>query len=145
MTEEILYDYLSSSEEETMMLGMEFAESISKGDLILLYGELGAGKTCFIKGILRGLRINEIANSPSFIVVRQFEDKMKINHIDLYRLSSRQMLLDYGIDEYIDDIEAVTLVEWAENLLLDCSPSFNVFIKKLDNNNREIIIIKKTD
>jgi tRNA threonylcarbamoyladenosine biosynthesis protein TsaE len=112
--------YASTSEEETFRLGAEFSKRIVPGDVVAFYGDLGAGKTEFIKGICEGLEVREIVSSPTFNIVNEYagEDRngraLRLFHIDLYRVETASELVEIGLEETMSDPEAVKLIEWAE-------------------------------
>jgi tRNA threonylcarbamoyladenosine biosynthesis protein TsaE len=112
--------YSSTSEEETLRLGIEFSKRLVRGDVVAFYGELGAGKTEFIKGICEGLAVREIVSSPTFNIVNEYagEDRggraITLYHIDLYRIESPAELVEIGMEETLQNPEAVKLIEWAE-------------------------------
>jgi tRNA threonylcarbamoyladenosine biosynthesis protein TsaE len=112
--------YSSTSEEETFRLGIEFSKRIVPGDVVAFYGDLGAGKTEFIKGICEGLAVREIVSSPTFNIVNEYagEDRngraLTLFHIDLYRIESPSELVEIGMEETVNDPEAIKLIEWAE-------------------------------
>lgn len=112
--------YSSTSEEETFHFGIEFSRRIVPGDVIAFYGDLGAGKTEFIKGICEGLAVREIVSSPTFNIVNEYrgEDRngrsLMLFHIDLYRIEETSELVEIGMEETLADTHAVKLIEWAE-------------------------------
>ena len=112
------YQLISHSPEETQALGTLIGKSASAGDIYLLVGELGTGKTCLTQGIAWGLNIKEYAASPSFVVVRELYGRLPLYHIDLYRLDGISDLEDIGLDELLCD-QAVIAIEWAEKMLHD--------------------------
>lgn len=87
-----------------------------RGDIFLLSGNLGAGKTCFTQGLAWGLGIEEYAMSPSFVIVRELRGRLPLYHIDLYRLDRIEETADLGLDDYIYGY-GVCVVEWAEKAL----------------------------
>lgn len=104
---------LSKDPDETRALGEELGRLLRKGDLICLYGELGAGKTTFVQGLARGLGVREkYITSPTFSLVNEYNGALRLFHIDLYRLSSPDELEDIGFSEYPGD--GVAAVEWPE-------------------------------
>jgi tRNA threonylcarbamoyladenosine biosynthesis protein TsaE len=99
------------SEEETEKLAVEFSTLIIPGDLIILNGNLGTGKTFFIKSVLKALNINS-ASSPTFALVNEYIDDIMYYHFDFYRIEMIKELYDIGFDEYMNDEEAVKFIEW---------------------------------
>ena len=93
-------------------MGRKLGEHFSPGDIILLSGGLGTGKTCLAQGILWGVGIRGFAPSPSFVIIREYKGRLPLYHIDLYRLSAEEVF-DIGIEEYLSQ-DAVCVVEWAE-------------------------------
>ncbi len=103
----------SSSPEETQEFGAHLGELALPGDIFLLVGKLGAGKTCLTQGIARGLGIREYAASPSFVVVRELYGRLPLYHMDFYRLDNLEEIADLGLDDYFYG-SGVSVVEWAE-------------------------------
>lgn len=129
----------TSNERETINTGERLGSILRKGDIVCLYGDLGAGKTTFVKGIARGLGIEEReVTSASFVIIAEHYGRIPLYHIDLYRVSGGDDVPDLGLEEYLDG-EGVAVVEWAERLTgWDCS--FRVDIKFLDDVRREITV-----
>jgi len=103
----------SHSPEETQRLGARIGELALPGDIFLLAGNLGTGKTCLTQGIAWGLNIKEYALSPSFVIVRELHGRLPLYHIDLYRLDHIEEIEDLGLDDYLYG-NGVCVVEWAE-------------------------------
>ena len=103
----------TSSVDDTRALAAEVAALAAPGDLIVLAGDLGTGKTAFAQGFARGLGIDEPVTSPAFILVRTYAGRLPLVHLDVYRLDHLQELVDLGIAELLDE-GAVTLVEWGD-------------------------------
>ncbi|HEY3067020.1 MAG TPA: tRNA (adenosine(37)-N6)-threonylcarbamoyltransferase complex ATPase subunit type 1 TsaE [Methylomirabilota bacterium] len=104
------------SAEATAAAGADLARELRAGDVVALTGELGAGKTCFVQGVVRGLGAAVRATSPTFVLVNEYHGRLPVHHVDAYRTASLTELLDLGLDELLDG-EGVTLVEWADKLL----------------------------
>ncbi|MFT5130539.1 MAG: tRNA threonylcarbamoyladenosine biosynthesis protein TsaE [Rhodothermales bacterium] len=105
------------SDTETVAVGSEFAAGLRGGDIVALHGDLGAGKTVFARGVARGLGIADPVTSPTFTVVQEYEGpELRLYHIDLYRLQGEEDAIAFGIEEFLNDPEAVTLLEWAERI-----------------------------
>lgn len=107
--------YKTKSPQETEHLGEKISGLLRSGDIVAFEGELGAGKTCLIKGIASGLGITENITSSSFVLMRPFNAKFPVYHFDLYRLCSKEELIDIGYEEFIFS-EAISLIEWAEKM-----------------------------
>jgi tRNA threonylcarbamoyladenosine biosynthesis protein TsaE len=103
----------SKSAEETRILGAALAPVLLPGDVISLNGDLGAGKTVFVQGVAAALGVEQRVTSPSFTLVHEYEGRYPIVHLDIYRLSSFQEVLDLGFEELLDP-NAVLIVEWGE-------------------------------
>jgi tRNA threonylcarbamoyladenosine biosynthesis protein TsaE len=101
------------SAEETSALGARLAGVLRGGDVVVLTGDLGTGKTVFAQGIGRGLGVREPIVSPTFTIVRTYEGDIALQHVDVYRLDHLQEAIDLGFDELLDD-EHVTVIEWGE-------------------------------
>ena len=99
------------SEQETEKLAIEFSTTIISGDLIILNGNLGTGKTFFIKNVLKALNISG-TSSPTFALVNEYIDDIKYYHFDFYRIEKMKELYDIGFEEYMNDEEAVKFIEW---------------------------------
>jgi tRNA threonylcarbamoyladenosine biosynthesis protein TsaE len=105
--------FASRSPEQTQQLGKRLGELAQAGDVFLLTGELGSGKTCLTQGIAWGLGIKEYALSPSFVLIREYTGRLPLYHIDFYRLDRIQEIVDLGLDEYLNG-KGVCVVEWAD-------------------------------
>ncbi len=108
---------VTRSAAETEALGEELAATLAPGDLLLLAGELGAGKTTFVRGLARGLGIGAGVQSPTFQLVRVYPGRIQLAHVDLYRLETGADLADLGLDDLLD--QGVVAVEWGDRLRLD--------------------------
>lgn len=105
----------SHSEAETEQIGAEFAKELPGGTVVAMYGDLGAGKTAFTRGMARGMGIDAHVNSPTFTIVNEYPGKRELIHFDMYRLSSSDELFDIGWEDYLAR-GAVCVVEWSENV-----------------------------
>ena len=110
------------SPEETRNLGKNIGQNLIAGDVILLFGNLGAGKTALTKGLAIGLNIkpDNFVNSPTFTIINQYSAKIPIYHVDLYRVDSFFELENLGLDEIIYG-QGITVIEWAEKLFQNSS------------------------
>ena len=106
-------DLISHSPEQTQRIGARIGELALSGDIFLLVGRLGTGKTCLTQGIARGLNIKEYALSPSFVIMRELYGRLPLYHIDLFRLDHVEEIEELGLDDYLYG-KGVCVVEWAE-------------------------------
>ena len=106
-------NYETDSAEKTMALAQMLAKRLRAGDVLTLSGDLGAGKTTFVKGLAKGLHIQRNVNSPTFTLIKEYEGRLPLYHMDVYRLDSEEE--DLGYDEYFDG-DGVTVIEWAEKI-----------------------------
>lgn len=103
----------TNSPEETWSLAAELADELGPGTVIALHGDLGAGKTCFIQGYAAALGIDEPITSPTYTLIGEYEGRLPLHHIDLYRLAGPEEALGLGLEEYFD-VNGITAIEWAE-------------------------------
>lgn len=131
---------LSKSSEETRLIGKVLAKYLKPGDLVLFYGDLGAGKTTLIQGISEGLDVDPdtYVTSPTFAILNIYEGKYPIYHVDLYRLEGHE-LEELGIWEYLSS--GILLIEWADRLLEIPTKDFlEIQMRHLDTFVREITL-----
>ena len=104
------------SEDETTAVGRELGATLSAGDILLLYGDLGAGKTAFVRGLAEGLGVErDDVSSPTFTLVQEYRGgRLPLFHVDLYRINDPREIDDLGLDEIAED--GVLAIEWAEKL-----------------------------
>ena len=114
-------EIISHSPEQTQKFGTRLGELAQPGDVFLLVGNLGAGKTCLTQGIAWGLNIEEYAASPSFVVIRELKGRLPLYHIDFYRLDNLEEIAELGLDDYLYG-NGVSVVEWAEKGLSLLTP-----------------------
>ena len=101
---------------DTVAFGRELAARLSAGDVVALLGELGAGKTCLVKGIAQGLGIRREITSPTFTLIQEHtEGRLPLYHVDLYRLATTEQAVAIGIEDYLEG-QGVTVIEWAEKI-----------------------------
>lgn len=113
-----MLDFISHSPAQTVRVGQRLGELLQRGDLVLLLGEFGAGKTHFVKGIAQGLGSDDLVTSPSFVLMNEYRagrerQRMPIYHVDLYRIESSAELEGIGLDEALNG-DGVCIIEWAE-------------------------------
>lgn len=130
---------------ETEEVGFKLAQTLELGSVVLLFGNLGAGKTVFSRGFARGLGITEPVSSPTYTIVQEYDipDGGRLYHLDLYRISGVESALAFGVDEFLDDDNAINLIEWPmriDGILPD--NCIKVTLTHLDDEKREIVIEK---
>ena len=137
--------YITNSPEETKMIGQRISEIIKEdknyfSQIILLTGDLGAGKTVLVKGLAEGLDINFNITSPTFNLINEYEGEPGLIHMDFYRIDHKEELLQLGLEEYMA-MENVKAIEWPQ-LIFDILQAEFIFIKikNMDGDKRKIII-----
>ena len=130
----------SRSVEETIRIANRLACRLPAGGLILLYGDLGVGKTVFVKGLVEGFKgSRESVNSPTFTIMQHYLGTLPITHVDLYRLSTREVE-DLGLEEVIEE-SCVTVIEWADRLAEIYPEAVKVTISDTGEDDRTIDIL----
>ena len=144
--------YTTNSEEETIEIGKKFAKELSPGDIVYLYGELGSGKTEFIKGICEYFEVEDLVTSPTFTIMNKYIGEYKNNeiaifHIDLYRIEQNKELTEIGFDECLFEENSIKLIEWAEKAESHLSkPTFVVkIVPDEDSENIRVIYISESE
>jgi len=129
------------SEEETILTAQNFAKKIKMGDVILLNGDLGSGKTFFVKYISKEFDVENVS-SPSFAIVNEYHNKKNFIHFDFYRIKKVEELYDIGFHEYLNG-ENIVFIEWS-NMFPDILPkrNYQIDLKFFNNTSREISIVK---
>ncbi len=119
--------YITKNEHETESLGEQFAKSLKPGCVVALRGEMGAGKTVFVRGVAKGLGIDARVTSPTYTIVNEYNTTPPMFHFDLYRLGSADELFEIGFDDYLAR-GGICLIEWFENAEDEYSPDIVVNI-----------------
>ena len=135
--------FISNSPDETQAFAADMAKRLSAGDVLCLYGDLGAGKTAFVQGLAKGLGIDEPITSPTFTIVNEYEGRLPLYHFDVYRIADSDEMYEVGFDEYVYG-EGVSVIEWPQ-LIADILPDrrYDIEIKKdleKGENYREITV-----
>ncbi len=137
--------FTTRGEAQTLRLGGRTARGLAPGDVVLLQGDLGAGKTVFVRGVCRALGCDpRDVRSPSFTLVNVYEGRVKVNHVDLYRLETVEDVEGIGLEEVFSP-EAVALVEWAERLGAVPEGAIAVQFRHAGGNEREIRFLAGED
>lgn len=132
--------YFSKSEKDTEQIGRDFAKDLPGGTVVAMYGDLGAGKTAFVRGMAKGMGLDCRVSSPTFTIVNEYLGKRELIHFDMYRLSDADELFDIGWEDYLSR-GAVCAVEWSENVQdAFFGDETLVRIEKLSDTERKITI-----
>ena len=128
------------SEQETEQVGRRLAGGLKPGAVVALFGDLGAGKTAFVRGMAGALGAEERVTSPTFTIVNEYPGRLRLYHFDMYRLSGPEELYDIGWEEYLD-AGGVCAVEWSENVE-EALPveAVRVTIERMDEHSRRITV-----
>lgn len=140
---------ITTSFEETRKVGFDLAKELKGGEVIALYGDLGSGKTTFMQGLAQGLGITKNIISPTFIIMRTYELRLKIKdlrlkslyHLDLYRIETEAEAIDLGLLDLMSQPENIVAIEWPdkiENLLPE--KRIDIYFTYLEDQKREITI-----
>ena len=125
---------------ETQAIGERLGASLRPGAVVACTGELGAGKTCFLQGLARGLGVAGPVTSPTFVLINQYRGRLPVYHLDAYRTGSLTELVDLGLEEMLHG-DGVTVIEWADKLLpLLPARTIHVHLSGLGDEPREITI-----
>jgi tRNA threonylcarbamoyladenosine biosynthesis protein TsaE len=131
---------ISGSPDETRAVGERLGARLASGAVVACIGDLGAGKTCFLQGLARGLGVTSPVTSPTFVLVNQYRGRLPVYHVDAYRTETMTELLDLGIEEFLHG-DGVTVIEWADKLLpLLPARTITVTITGLGDEPRRIVI-----
>jgi len=134
--------YCSASEEDTERIAAEFAKELSAGDVIAFYGELGSGKTAFVRGLASVLCKGARVQSPTYAIVNEYRGDIDIFHFDMYRITDDDSLYSTGFYDYLDR-GGIIAIEWSENIPFGLPEDrYNVTFVKTGDNGRSITIDK---
>lgn len=130
--------YICKNAQETEALGRSFAPLLSPGTIICMHGTLGAGKTCFIQGVARGLGIEEAVTSPSFTLASEYQGTLPLYHIDVYRIEDSEEFELLGLEEYLYG-HGLCFIEWSEKVQ-EALPeeTLHIEIQILEDGSRQI-------
>jgi len=130
------------SPEETREFAAQLARKLQVGDVVLLFGDLGAGKTTFVQGLARGLGVPEecYVQSPTFALINEYPGSVPLFHVDLYRLEPEDVY-DLGLEELLE--RGILVIEWSERLPFPFEKEFRVFLNILSPERRKIIVEEK--
>ena len=127
---------------ETELLALNFASTLKKGDVVLLSGDLGAGKTTFTQYVFKSLGVEEVVNSPTFSVLKSYQAKeLTLHHFDVYRITTEEAI-ECGFDEVLSDRNSIIFIEWADNIKALLPKTYWKVEIKLISSAREFLIEK---
>lgn len=139
-----MFNVVTKSAAETEALGQRIASVLKGREEIALFGDLGAGKTAFTRGVCKGLGINEGVSSPTFALVNAYQGKYPVYHFDMYRITSIDDLFAVGFYDYIDT--GILIIEWSENIESELEDdALRIRIQKSDDVNERIFQIEGLD
>ncbi len=132
--------FVSQSEKETEQFAENFAKTLKAGAVVAFEGDLGAGKTAFVRGLAKGLNCSDSVSSPTFAIVNEYDGSLPLFHFDMYRIETLGELYSVGFFEYLER-GGVCAIEWSENIY-SALPDESVFvaIEKIDENTRKITV-----
>lgn len=137
----MLLSVISNSVFETVMIAKTFTKTLRAGDIVLLNGDLGAGKTHFAKGIAEGLGVRDNVTSPTFTIMNAYYGgKIPFFHLDMYRIEDEDDVFELGLEDFIFDGGGITVIEWNKYRDFKDNRVFEVDIKRIDDESREIVI-----
>lgn len=138
--EGFILEQVVEGEQATMQLGQWLASLLKAGDVVALYGELGAGKTCLVRGLAKGLTIAEgQVASPSYSLINEYPGPLPLFHLDCYRLHLDEEIEELGLEEYFDGL-GITVIEWAERIKNLPEDRLDIVFTILDETGRHIRI-----
>ena len=135
--------FVVNSLQEMESVACQFAKKLKLGDVVLLNGDLGAGKTTFTQFVFKSLGVKDVVNSPTFAILKTYQGKYTFHHFDTYRISTEEAI-ESGFDEVLEDKNSIIFIEWSENIApLLAEKNIIVNIKFINENTREIEIINE--
>ena len=138
-------EYKSQSQSETENIAKKIISQLSGGEVLALVGNLGAGKTVFVKGLAKALGIEENVTSPTFVLMKiyQTNDKKikRLVHVDCYRLDKAEDLEEIGLSDYLNDPENIVVIEWADRITNLPKNTINIDIEYINSAERKISVV----
>ena len=139
----MIQEYISNSEKDTENIAAEFAKQLKKGDFIAFFGDLGSGKTAFVRGLCSVFCKNARVSSPTYAIVNEYRGDVEIFHFDMYRIDDDDSLYSTGFYDYLDR-GGICAVEWSENITFALPEDrYDVTFEKTGETGRRIVIEKR--
>ncbi|MBQ9795452.1 MAG: tRNA (adenosine(37)-N6)-threonylcarbamoyltransferase complex ATPase subunit type 1 TsaE [Clostridia bacterium] len=133
--------YVVKNLNETKELANDFANRLKGGEVVLLNGDLGAGKTTFTQFVFAALNVEQVVSSPTFAILKSYHGKFELHHFDTYRITTEEAI-EAGFDEIINEKNSVKFIEWSENISpLIPDKNIKINIKYINENEREFEIL----
>ena len=137
-------EYITNNQSETEKLARQLAKELKGGELLAFSGNLGAGKTVFVRALAKGLGIKENVTSPTFVLMKVYDIKHKTAdkfvHVDCYRLSGQEDLFDIGLGDYLNYDNIIVAIEWADKIVNLPDTAIRIDIQLLEDDKRKITI-----
>ncbi|MDA3887004.1 MAG: tRNA (adenosine(37)-N6)-threonylcarbamoyltransferase complex ATPase subunit type 1 TsaE [Candidatus Delongbacteria bacterium] len=139
---DLIAEKITTSVEDTELFAERISSEVKGGDIICYFGEVGAGKTVFTRGLCKGLGVTGYVNSPSYIILNQYiGSKYNIFHYDLYRISDVEELTEIGFYDFAGKSDSITIIEWSEKLVDELPKNrFDITIEVIDETKRKFKI-----
>ncbi len=131
-------EIITKNIEETYNLAEKIAENLSGGEILLLNGDLGAGKTTFTKGLAKALNVDDIITSPTFTIMKEYEGRLNLYHFDMYRIGDADEVYELGFDDYLYDSNGVAVIEWNKFDSFETDKVFTLNFYRIDDSTRRI-------
>ncbi|NUM80401.1 tRNA (adenosine(37)-N6)-threonylcarbamoyltransferase complex ATPase subunit type 1 TsaE [bacterium] len=144
----MLFEKITHTEDESLSLARFFSQYLKRGDVVALFGEMGAGKTVFIRGICEGLQVTQHVNSPTFVIINEYDgriggESILVRHFDFYRIRNEKDIAELGVDDFFNNDGCVCLIEWSERVKKHLPVHYwKVDLQKLNENDRHILVQK---
>jgi len=131
---------ITRSPDETRKLAADLAKKLKPGSVLALHGELGSGKTCFVQGLAEALEVEDIVNSPTYTIINEYRGRLRINHVDLYRLKSEADVFGLGLEELLEG-DGITAIEWPEKAAsILPKNTIHIHFEFVDDRRRRILV-----
>lgn len=131
---------ITKNVQETYEVAKLVANYLKGGEILLLNGDLGAGKTTFTKGLAIALDVDDVITSPTFTIMKEYYGKLKLYHFDMYRLNDEDEVYELGFEEYLNDENGVAVIEWNKFSSFETDEVFTLNFFRIDDTTRRIEI-----